>query len=85
MNVPGGKGQPACKADNLITISELTDGNYGSFNASQPYGPPSPVTGIALPFNFIQCKHPATIMHGLQILEHLNMSCRPPTNVTAKV
>jgi hypothetical protein len=35
-NLPGGKGRPAPKADNLTSIWELT------------YGPPRPVTGIAI-------------------------------------
>jgi hypothetical protein len=45
-NLPGGKGRPARKADNLTAICELT--------VPQPYGPSRPLTGIALPyFTFI--------------------------------
>jgi hypothetical protein len=39
-NIPGGKGRPVRKANNLTTIC-------GSLDHSQLYGP---VTGIALPF-----------------------------------
>jgi hypothetical protein len=42
-NIPGGKGRPARKADNFTAPSV-------SLNISQPYGPPRPVAGIALPF-----------------------------------
>jgi hypothetical protein len=40
-NLRGGKGRPTRKADNLTAISEPI--------VSQPYGPPQPVTGLALP------------------------------------
>jgi hypothetical protein len=46
-NFPGGKGQPARKADNLTVMYKLSR-KCGSIDVSQPYGPPWPVTGIAL-------------------------------------
>jgi hypothetical protein len=45
-NIPGCKGRPALKADNLTTVSRLS--RKWSLDVSQPYGPPWPVTGIAL-------------------------------------
>jgi hypothetical protein len=47
-NLPWSKGWPAPKADNL-TADCLEN---GSLDVSQPFGPPWPVTGIALPFTF---------------------------------
>jgi hypothetical protein len=50
-NPPGGKGRPACKADNLPIICKPTVWKmWGNLDLSQPYEPPQPVIGMALPF-----------------------------------
>jgi hypothetical protein len=50
-NIPGDKGPPARKADNLTAICELIVRKCG--NIPQLYGPPWPVAGIALPFTIV--------------------------------
>jgi hypothetical protein len=48
-NLPGGKGRPARQAEDLVSVSRLS--RCGSLDVSQHYGPPWPVTGIALPLH----------------------------------
>jgi hypothetical protein len=45
-NFAGGKGQLLCKADNLTAICEMTVKKMPE--PHKPYGPPRPVTRIAI-------------------------------------
>jgi hypothetical protein len=51
-NLPGGKGRPERRDDNLIAICEpIIETKCGILDVSQLYGPSRLVTGMALPYH----------------------------------
>jgi hypothetical protein len=53
-NIPGGKGRPAYKADNLTAICEPIVDKMWEPHISQLYGHPWPLTGMGFTFTFNQ-------------------------------
>jgi hypothetical protein len=61
-NLPGGKGRPERRADNLTAICEPTvQTKYGSLDVSQPNGLSRPVTGIVYIYIYSHNSHPIIV------------------------
>jgi hypothetical protein len=69
-NLPGGKGRPVRRADNLTAICEpIVYIKSGSLDVLQHNGPSRPITGIALPIIYLKKDH--SMSYFLQLIQSL--------------
>jgi hypothetical protein len=78
-NFPKGKGRTTHKADQTA-ICEPRSRKCGSLDVSQTFGPPRPVTGIALPLH-IPSLHPSEVRVLMKMnIISLREKCAPVQN-----
>jgi hypothetical protein len=70
-SLPGGKGRPARKADNLTAISEPIVRKCGNLDVTQPYELPRPVTRTAFLLLPVPVAYATEYRDILQIMNYL--------------